>query len=140
MAITQALCNSYKVEVMHGIHSTAHTYKLALYNSSAVLSKATTGYTTVCELADGVGGYTAGGIALTGTTANLDADTAYLDFDDASLSPATITARGGLIYNTSAGNKAVAVIDFSTDITATNGTFTIQFPAPAAATALVRIA
>lgn len=137
MAITQAICNSYKLEVLQGKHSTAHTYNMALYTSSAVLSKITTAYTTAEEITGG--GYVAGGQALTGCTANTSGDIAYLDFDDPVWSTATITARGALIYNTNGGlNKSVCVIDFGSDHACANGSFTVTLPAPGAA-AIVRI-
>ena len=86
-------------------------------------------------------GYTAGGQALSGFNITLDSDTAILDFtSDPAWSSATITARGALIYNSSKSNKAVCVLDFGSDIASTNGTFTVQLPAPAAATGLIRIA
>lgn len=139
MAISAAVCNSYKLEIMQGVHETADTYKIALYASAATLSKSTTAYSATNEV---VGtGYVAGGATLTGFTQALDTDTAYIDWTTDPTWPAsTITARGALIYNSSQGNKAVAVLDFGGDITSTAGTFTVTLPAPAAATAVVRIA
>jgi hypothetical protein len=138
MAITQALCNSYKQEVLQGIHSSADTYKIALFTSAATLSKATTAYAATGE-ASGTG-YTAGGQNLTGFSATLSGDTAVLDFTtDPSWANSTITARGALIYNASKTNKAVAVLDFGSDITSTNGTFTVQLPTPDATNGLIRI-
>jgi hypothetical protein len=140
MAITAAICNSFKQEILEGIHSSGDTYKLALYTSAATLSKATTAYTTSGEVASG-GGYTTGGVALTGFSVTIDTDTAILDFTTDLVWPsATITARGALIYNSSKSNKAVAVLDFGADISSTNGNFTITFPVPTAATGLIRIA
>ena len=140
MAITAAVCNSYKQEVLGGTHLAADTYKIALYTSAATLSKATTAYSATNEVANG-NGYTTGGATLSGFTAALDTDTAYVDFTtDPTWPTATITARGALIYNSTRSNKAVCVLDFGADITSTNGTFTVALPAPAAATALVRIA
>jgi hypothetical protein len=140
MAITQALCNSYKQEILQGIHLSADVYKIALYVAAATLSKATTAYSATNEVANG-GGYTTGGATLSGFTTGLDTDTAYIDFtSDPTWPAATILARGALIYNSSRSNKAVAVLDFGSDIVSTNGTFTITFPAAAAATALIRIA
>jgi hypothetical protein len=140
MAPTQEMCNSFKMELFQGIHSTAHTYKLALYNSSATINKGTTAYSTVNEISSGAGnGYTAGGVTLTSCTANTSGDIAYLDFADPTWSTGTFTARGALIYNTNGGlNKAVCVLDFSTDYTCSNGAFTITLPAPGAA-AIIRI-
>jgi hypothetical protein len=140
MAISAAICNSYKVEIFQGIHLAADTYMIALFTSAATLGKSTTVYSSTNEVANG-GGYATGGIALVGFTAALDTDTAYVDFStDPSWANATITARGALIYNASRSNKAVAVLDFGADKTSTNGTFLVTLPAPAAATALIRIA
>lgn len=137
MAITQALCNTFKTELLDGVHLAADTYKIALYTSAATLSKATTAYSATNEV---VGtGYTAGGATLSGRAVALDVDTATLDFADPSWASATITARGALIYNATRSNKALAVLDFGADIASTNGTFTVTLPAPVAATALVRV-
>lgn len=139
MAITAALCNSYKQEVLSGTHSSADTYKIALYTSAAALSKATAAYTATGEVSGT--GYTAGGATLTGFAASLDTDTAILDFTtDPTWPSSTITARGALIYNSTKSNKAVAVLDFGSDITSTAGTFTVTFPAATQAAGLVRIA
>jgi hypothetical protein len=139
MAITAAVCDSFKTEILQGIHLAADTYKIALFTSAATLSKATTAYAATNE-ASGAG-YTAGGATLTGFSVTLDTDTAILDFTtDPTWPSATITARGALIYNSTRSNKAVAVLDFGADTTSTNGTFTVTFPAPAAATGLIRIA
>lgn len=139
MAITQAFCNSYKLEILQGVHEAADTYKIALYVSAATLNKSTTVYAATNEV---VGtGYTVGGATLSGFSVTLDTDTAMLDWTtDPTWPAATITARGALIYNSTQGNKAVAVLDFGSDITSTNGTFTVQLPAPAAATGLIRVA
>jgi hypothetical protein len=140
MAITAAICNSYKQEILQGVHLNADTYMIALFTSSATLSKATTAYSATGEVANG-NGYATGGLALSGFSTGLDVDTAYLDWTtDPSWPAATITARGALIYNASKGNKAVAVLDFGADKTSTSGTFLVTLPAPAAATALLRIA
>lgn len=139
MAITAAICNSYKEEILQGVHDSGDTYKIALYTSSAALSKATTAYTASGEVASG-GGYTTGGQTLVGFDVTLDGDTAILDFTtDPTWPAATITARGALIYNSSKTNKAVAVLDFGSDIVSTDGTFTVTFPAAAAATGLICI-
>lgn len=131
MAITQALCTSYKKEVLQGVHLAADVYKIALFTAAANLSAATTAYATAGE-ATGAG-YTAGGVNLSGFAVTDTGGVACLDFADPSWSNATITARGALIYNSTRANKAVAVLDFGADITSTNGTFTVQFPAPGAA-------
>ena len=141
MAITAAVCNSFKQELLAMTpHTAADVYKIALYTSTATLSKATTAYSATNEVGNS-GSYAAGGITLVGFTVTLDTDTAILDWTtDPTATTATITARGALIYNSSRSNKAVAVLDFGSDITSTAGTFTIAFPLPAAATGLVRIA
>lgn len=139
MAITAGLCNSYKQELLNGTHTNADTYKIALYTSAATLSAATTVYSATNEVSGT--GYTAGGQTLIGFATVLDTGTAVLDFTtDPSWASATITARGALIYNSSKTNKAVAVLDFGSDITSTNGTFTVTLPAATAAAGLVRIA
>ena len=138
MAITTAVCNSYKQEVMQGVHTSADTYKMALYTSAATLDKTTTVYSATNEVSGT--GYTAGGATLTGFSAALSGDTAVLDFADPSWANATITARGALIYNSTKGNKAVASFDFGGDVTSTNGTFLAQIPVADAANGLVRIA
>lgn len=140
MAITQAFCNSFKNELLAMTpHTAGDVYKIALYTSAATLSKATTAYSATNEVSGT--GYSAGGATLSGFTAGLDTDTAYIDWTtDPTWPSSSITARGALIYNSSRSNKAVAVIDFGADITSTNGTFTVTLPAAAAATALIRIA
>lgn len=140
MAITAAFCNSFKTELLAMTpHTAADVYKIALYSSAATLSKATTAYTATNEVSGT--GYTAGGATLVGFSATLDTDTAILDWTtDPTWGTATFTARGALIYNSSRSNKAVAVLDFGSDITATAATFTVTIPAPAAATGLIRIA
>ncbi len=137
MAITTAVCNSYKKEILEGVHAAADTYKIALYTDAATLSAATTAYSSTNEVANG-NGYTTGGATLSGFTSGLADGVAYITFSDASWSNATITARGCLIYNSSKSNKAVAAFDFGGNITSTNGTFTVDLPA-AGATALIRI-
>ncbi len=142
MAITQAMCSSFKQELLVGTHnfttSSGNTFKLALYTSSANLGAATTAYSTSNE-ASGTA-YSAGGNTLTNVTPTLDSTTAITDFTDTSWNSSTITARGGLIYNSSASNKAVAVLDFGSDKSSSNGTFSVIFPAAAASTAIIRIA
>jgi hypothetical protein len=139
MAITAAICNSFKQEILQGVHEAADTYKIALYTSAATLNKDTTAYSATNE-ASGAG-YTAGGADLAGFSVTIDGDTAILDWTtNPSWADATITARGALIYNSTQGNKAVAVLDFGGDITSTSAPFTVTLPAPAAATGLIRIA
>ena len=141
MAITQTLCTSFKQEVLQGIHdftaSTGDVFKLALYTSAASLDASTTTYTTANEVYGT--GYTAGGATMTNVTPTTSGTTAYVDFDDVTFSSATITAAGALIYNSSDGDRAVAVLDFGGDKTSTNGDFTIQFPTADASNAIIRI-
>ncbi len=142
MAITQAMCTSFKVELLQGIHnftaSTGDVFKLALYTSSATLGATTTVYSSSNEVSAS-GSYSAGGGSLTNITPTASGTTALTDFDDLSFTSATITARGALIYNSSESNKAVAVLDFGGDKISTAGTFTIQFPAATSSDAIIRI-
>jgi len=143
MAITQAVCNTFKSELLGAVHDfdsgSGQAFKLALYTSAANLSAATTAYTATGEVANS-GQYTATGGILQSQTVSLDSSVGIVDFADLSFTGVTLTARGALIYNTSATNKAVCVLDFGADKTATSGTFTIQFPAFTAAAAILRIA
>lgn len=139
MAISQAMCSSFKQQLLLGEHDLdTDVIKIALYTSAATLSEATTAYTTSNEV---VGtGYTAGGNTLTGATVSLSGTTAFVDFSDTTWSTATITARGALIYNSSKSNKAIAVLDFGADKTSTAGDFTVQMPTNDASSAIIRIA
>ena len=137
MAITTAICNSYKKELFDGIHAASDTYKIALFSDAATLNAATTAYATTNEVTGA--GYTQGGKTLTGFASGLDGTTAYLTFTDVSWDSATITARGCLIYNSSKSNKAVAAFDFGQNVISTNGTFTVDFPGTGASS-LIRIA
>ena len=139
MAISTVMCTSYKKEALEGVHLAADVYKIALYTNAATLDATTTAYSATNEVASG-GGYTTGGMTLTGFAASVDGTAGIVDFADAVWAAATITARGALIYNSSRSNKAVAVFDFGADITSTGGNFTVTMPAPAAATAVIRIA
>jgi hypothetical protein len=134
---------SFKVQLLNGVQNfSADTFKIALYTSSATLDANTTAYTTSNEVATG-GNYTAGGNTLSVTTTPTNGGsgtTAYIDFADTTWSAATITARGALIYNNSQSNAAVAVLDFGSDKTSTDGDFTVQFPAATNTTAIIRIA
>jgi len=145
MAITSAICTSFKVELLKGTHdftaTTGNTFKIALYDSDATLGAGTTAFTTSEEITNTSGtAYTSGGATLTSVTPVADSTTAVCDFADVSFSSATFTANGALIYNSSATNAAVAAIAFGSDKTATNGTFTIQFPAADASNAIIRLA
>lgn len=137
MAITSAICNSFKQEILEGVHTTTDTFKVALFTSSASLDATTTAYSVTNEVSGA--GYDAGGKTLTGLTTGLNSSTAYLTFADPVWENSTITARGCLIYNSSKSNKAVAVFDFGSEISSVNGTFTVDFPA-AGASSLIRIA
>ena len=147
MAITQAVCSSFKKELLDGDHSFSQsggdTFKLALYTSSATLNANTATYTTTQEVGAS-GTYAAGGKALVNTGTSVASAVAITDFADLSFTGATITARGALIYTTTMGSgsnttDAVVVLDFGSDKTATSGTFTIQFPAFTTAAAILRI-
>ena len=151
MAISQAMATSFKVEILDGIHNfgtgvirastAADVFKLALYTSSATLGAATTAYTTTDEVSSSGTNYTAGGLTLTiSQVPTSSGTTAFIDFDDLTFPSATITANGALIYNATQSNKAVAVLAFGGDKSSTAGNFTIQFPAAAASTAILRIA
>ena len=145
MAIASAICNSFKQEILVGTHnftaSSGNAFKLALYTSSASLGAGTTAYSTSNEISNASGSaYTAGGKALTSVTPVLDGSTAVCDFADISFTSASFTANGCLIYNDTQSDKAVCVVAFGGDKTVSSGTFTIQFPAAAASTAIVRIA
>ena len=151
MAITTAMCTSFKGELLSATHdfdaSGGNSFKLALYaiggggksSTTATLGAATTAYTTTGEVANS-GSYAAGGSALTNVNPATSGTTGYTDFADLSYSTATITARGALIYNDTNGDKAVCALDFGGNKTSTDGTFTIAFPAAAASTAIIRIA
>ena len=164
MAITSAICNSFKEEILQGGHclnasgSTAagNTIKCALYSSnSAVLSKSTTQWTVAStpsatptntyEVSTDSTGYSSGGNTLTNIDVTLDSDTAVCDFDNSSWTSATFTARGLLLYNTTAitgftTNRSILAINFGGDKTVTSGTFTIEFPAAGASTAIIQLA
>ena len=147
MAIAQAVCNSFKKQLLEGDHEFQNggdVFKLALYTSAANLSAATTAYpgdSTGGQHAN-TGTYTQGGGVLTGQATSLDTGVAIVDFAELSFTSVTLTVRGALIYNTSSAttNAAVAVLDFGGDKTATSGTFTIQFPTANASDAIIRIA
>ena len=143
MAITQAMCTSFKQELMVGTHdftaTTGSSFKIALYTSSATLGATTTAYSATNEVSGT--GYTAAGEALTNVTPTTSGTTALTDFADQTWASSTITARGALIYNdTAAGDPAVLVLDFGADKTSTAGDFTIVFPAADASNAIIRIA
>ena len=144
MAITQAIANSFKKELLEGEHNFKQTggdvFKLAMYVSTATINSATTSFTTSGEVSP-ASSYASGGKALVNLGTSLVTGVAKVDFDNLSFTNITVTARGAMIYNTSATatNAAVAVLDFGADKTATSGTFTIQFPAPTNTSAIIRI-
>jgi len=145
MAITSAICNSFKAEVLQALHnftaSSGNTFKIALYTSSATLNKSTTAYSSSNEISNTSGSaYSAGGATLTSVTPALSTDTACCDFADVSFTSASFTANGCLIYNDTNADRAVCAIAFGSDKTVTSGTFTIQFPAADADNAIIRIA
>lgn len=145
MAITtNAICNSFKKELLEGTHNFSNpggnSFKLAMYTNSATLGKSTTSFTTGGQVSSPSGGYSSGGKALVNAGTSLATNTAITDFADLSFVGVTLTARGALIYNDTNGDKAVAVLDFGGDKTATSGTFTIQFPAFTTSAAILRIA
>lgn len=143
MAITSALCTSFKKEVLEGKHnfllSGGDTFKIALYTNAATLGASTTAYSATNEVANG-NGYTTGGATLTRVDPASSGTTAFVDFADVTWSTSTITARGALIYNSSQGNRAVAVIDFGADKSSAGGSFIVTFPAADPTSAIVRIA
>jgi len=143
------MCTSFKLELLTAIHAftttvargatTADTFKIALYTSSATLDASTTAYSATNEVASG-GGYTTGGNTLTSPTTTSSGTTAYVDFADSSWTSATFTARGALIYNSTQTNKSVVVLDFGSDKSVSAGTFTIVFPTNDASNAIIRLA
>ena len=145
MAITSAICTSFKVELLKGVHNftatTGDTFKIALYDSDATLGASTTAFSTSEEITNTSGtAYTSGGATLTSVTPVASSTTAVCDFADVSYTSASFTANGALIYNSSDSNAAVCAIAFGSDKTATIGTFTIQFPTADATNAIIRLA
>lgn len=159
MAITQAMCTSFKAELMLAVHdfrlTSGDTFKLALYTSAASIDANTTSYTSSSEVSSSGTNYTAGGgtlvnLGVTASNTSASAGTGFTDFTDLTFANATITARGALIYNTTPSangtanttltNAAVAVLDFGSDKTSTDGDFTIIFPTATNTTAIIRIA
>jgi hypothetical protein len=149
MAISQAMATSFKVDLLNGIHAfgttvtrgstTADTFKIALYTSSATLDATTTAYSVTNEVSGT--GYSAGGNTLSvSQTPTSTSTTAWLDFADTTWSASTITANGALVYNSTQSDKAVAVLAFGGDKTSTNGDFTVIFPTADSSNAIIRIA
>lgn len=152
MAISQAMCTSFKVEILDALHNFgttvtragtgADTFKIALYTSSATLGAGTTAYSGTNEVPNG-SGYTTGGNTLSISQVPTDGGsgtTAFLSFSDTTWTTATITANGALIYNSTQSDRAVAVLAFGGDKSSTAGNFTIQFPTANNTSAIIRIA
>jgi hypothetical protein len=144
LSIDQAVCNSFKAQLLDGDHDFSaaggDVFKLSLYQSNAVLNATTTVFTSTNEVGDS-GTYVSGGGILAGQTVSLDSATGIVTFSDLSFTGVTLSALGAVIYNSSFGsNAAVCVLDFGAVKTATSGTFTILFPAFTAAAAILRIA
>ena len=150
MAITSAICSSFKQELLQGKHSFessgGHTFKIALFDSDASLGASTTDYSTSEEITNTSGtAYTAGGATLTNTVVGLTGTTEFTDFSEVTYTSASFTANGALIYNTttnggSSTTDAVCAIAFGGDKTASNGTFKIEFPTNDATAAIIRLA
>ena len=142
MAITQAMCTSFKKEILEAVHnfklSGGDTFKIALFTSSASLDATTTAYSTSNEVSGA--GYSAGGNTLTRIDPATSGTTAFTDFANTTWSSATITARGAVIYNSTDSDKAVAVLEFGSDKSSSSGDFTIQFPTADSSSAIIRIA
>lgn len=144
MAVTQGICESFKKELLDGLHNFnvgGNTFKIALYRSAANIGPSTTQYTTDGEVS-GVG-YVAGGVVLTGQTTGRTGATSFVDFNDAQWFSSTLTganaARGAMIYNSTNGNRAVMVLDFGSEKSSINSTFTVLFPAADSLNAILRL-
>ena len=132
--ILQTQTTSFKLELYTGVHNlSSNTLKVALYTASANLDESTTVYSATNEVSGG--GYTPGGVALSGVTISSDGYTAFVNFNNAVFN-ASVTARCALIYNVTQANKSIVVLDFGSDKTSTN--FTIVMPANTASSALIR--
>tara|TARA_R110002124_G_scaffold269155_5_gene436966 strand:- start:1723 stop:2160 length:438 start_codon:yes stop_codon:yes gene_type:complete len=145
MAITTAMCNSFKTELLGGVHDLdSDSIKLALIKSgmSGTYNASTTNYSNVTDNSDEASGtnYSAGGQALDGASIALSGSTAIVDFTDEVFSSVTVSAAGCIIYNAGQSNKAIAVIDFGGTVSATAGNLSIEFPAADASNAVIRIA
>jgi hypothetical protein len=142
VAISTAMCTSFKSELMSALHDFdnpgGNTFKIALYTSSATLGASTTAYSTSNEITGT--GYSAGGNTLTSVSPTTSGTTAYVDFADTTWSNSTITANGALIYNANSSNAAVVTLAFGSDKSSSNGDFVIVFPTANATDAIIRIA
>lgn len=143
MAISTAMCTSFKSELMSALHDFdnpgGNTFKIALYTSSATLGASTTAYSSTNEVSNG-NGYTTGGNTLTSVSPTTSGTTAYVDFADTTWTSSTITANGALIYNNTNANRAVITLAFGSDKSSSNGDFQIIFPTANATDAIIRIA
>lgn len=143
MAISTAMCTSFKSELMSALHDFdnpgGNTFKIALYTSSATLGASTTAYSATNEVPNG-SGYTTGGETLTSVSPTTSGTTAYVDFADVTWTSSTITANGALIYNNTNANRAVVTLAFGSDKSSSNGDFQIVFPTANATDAIIRIA
>ncbi len=141
MPVTQAMCTSFKQELFEAVHDftagTGDTFKIALYTSAATLGPGTTAYTNSGEVVGG--GYTAGGVVLTGVNVSTSGTVAIVSFDNAAWASGTFTARAALVYNSSKSNKAVAVLDFGGDKTVSSGNFVVVVPSASADNAVIRM-
>lgn len=139
MAITQGVCNSFKLEVMNAVHDLdTDDLRIALYTEESGLGPTVTEYTSTGESTGS--GYTAGGQPLTGAVVSLDGSVAIVDFNDVVWPNATISAAGALIYNASKGNRAIAVLSFNGTKESTEGDFSVIMPVPDAANAVIQLA
>lgn len=141
MPVTQAMCTSFKQELFEAVHDftagTGDTFKIALYTSAATLGPGTTVYTNSDEVVGG--GYTAGGVVLTGVNVSTSGTVAIVSFDNATWSSGTFTARAALVYNSSKSDRAVAVLDFGGDKTVSSGNFVVVVPSASADNAVIRM-
>lgn len=139
MAITAAFTTQGKADFLGGVHLSTDAYKMALYTSAATLDATTTTYAATNEVANG-NGYTTGGTALSGFSTGTNGTQGNLSWTSPTWPASTITARGAVIYNTTRSNKVVAVLSFgASDITSTNGTFTVTLPAAGATGGIIQI-
>jgi hypothetical protein len=142
MAISQAICSTFKQQLFQGVHNFnvgGDVFKLALYTSAATIGASTSAYTNTGEVSSVGTNYPATGSVLTSLGVTLTGTTAFLDFNDLTFPNVTLTARGCLIYNDTEADAAVAVFDFGSDKTATDGDFTVIFPPPGPTTAVIRL-
>ncbi len=145
MSVTTAMTTSFKQELLQGLHDLdGHTLKLALIKSgeSGTFGAASTNFSNITDTSDEASGtgYSSGGATLGSVSITLDGTTAIVDFADVSFSNSTISASGAMIYNSSASNRAIAVISFGGTVASTAGTFTVTMPTADASNAIIRLA